>query len=228
MPERTSSRRSGCEMRSQEKQGRFQQTDTEDSAGTCVNGLRGSADGILWGDEMSSQVEELISAERIQQRVREIGAQIRGELGDGEIVLLCVLKGSFVFTADLARILPGPVAIEFLGVASYGDGAKSSGAVKITHDLTAPIENRDVVLVEDIVDTGLTLAYLMRILAARRPRSLKIAALLEKPAGNSPVRADYTGFEVGNHFVVGYGMDWAGRFRNLPYVGAVRTDSTEE
>ena len=166
-------------------------------------------------------VRELISAERIRQRVLEMGGEIRAELGDGEIVLLCVLKGSFVFTADLARAIPGKLSIEFLGVASYGAGTKSSGAVKITHDLSAPIEGRNVVLVEDIVDTGLTLAYLMRILAARHPRKLKIAALLEKPASNSPVRADYAGFAVGDEFVVGYGMDWGGRFRNLPFVGAV-------
>jgi hypoxanthine phosphoribosyltransferase len=127
-----------------------------------------------------------------------------------------------MFTADLARALGGSVNIEFLGVASYGDGTESSGAVQITHDLTSPIEGKRVLIVEDIVDTGLTLQYLTRILSARRPALLKICALLEKPSGNSPVRPDYRGFAVGDDFVVGYGLDWAQRFRNLPFVGAVR------
>jgi hypoxanthine phosphoribosyltransferase len=169
----------------------------------------------------SAQVKELISEERIGERITELAEEIRRDMGDGELVLLCVLKGSFVFVADLARQLPGRVSVEFLGVASYGSGTKSSGAVKITHDLGVPIEGRNVLLVEDIVDTGLTLAYLMKILAARHPAQLKIAALLEKPSGNSPVRADYVGFQVGEEFVVGYGMDWGERFRNLPYVGVV-------
>lgn len=173
-------------------------------------------------------VKELISPEAIRTRVKELAAQVRREMGEGEIVLLCVLKGSFIFTADLAREIPGPVAVEFLGVASYGGGTTSSGAVKITHDLTAPIEGRHVLLVEDIVDTGLTLAYLMRLLAARSPASLKIVSIVEKPSGNSPVRADYVGFEVGNEFVVGYGMDWDGRYRNLPFIGAVKTAGSSE
>lgn len=166
-------------------------------------------------------MRELISAEAIAERVRALGEEIRRDAGPHEVTLLCVLKGSFVFTADLARAIPGPVNVEFLGVASYGDGARSSGAVQITHDLAQPIDGRDVVLVEDIVDTGLTLAYLMRLLAARRPRSLRIAALLEKPTGKSPVRPDYVGFAVGDEFVVGYGLDYAQRFRNLPFIGAV-------
>lgn len=168
----------------------------------------------------------LITAEKIQARVRELGARLRADLGPDEITLLCVLKGSFIFTADLARAIEGPVNIEFLGVASYGDGMASSGAVQITHDLTRPIEGRQVVLVEDIVDTGLTLAYLLQILAARRPAALKVCALLEKPSGKSPVHPDYVGFQVGSEFVVGYGLDWAQRHRNLPFIGAVELEST--
>jgi hypoxanthine phosphoribosyltransferase len=166
-------------------------------------------------------ITPLISAERIQARVLELGNEIRRDLGPGELTLLCVLKGSFVFTADLARAIEGPVNVEFLGVASYGMSTESSGAVKITQDLASPIEGKDVVLVEDIIDTGLTLAYLMQILAARRPKRLRIASILEKPSGNSPVKADYTGFTVGPDFVVGYGLDWGERFRNLPFVGKV-------
>ena len=158
--------------------------------------------------------------------MRELGQRLRADLGPDEITLLCVLKGSFMFTADLARAIEGPVSIEFLGVASYGDGTQSSGAVQITHDLTSPIEGKNDVLVEDIVDTGLTLAYLLQILAARRPAALKVCALLEKPSGRSPVHPDYVGFQVGQEFVVGYGLDWAQRFRNLPFIGAVESDDT--
>ena len=168
-----------------------------------------------------ASIRPLISAEAIARRVKELGAELRRDLGSGEITLLCILKGSFVFTADLARAITGPVNIEFLGVQSYGDGTTSSGAVQITHDLAGPIEGKDVVIVEDIVDTGLTLQYLQRVLLARHPKSLSVCALLEKPAGGSPVRPHYTGFSVGDDFVVGYGLDWAGRLRNLSYVGAV-------
>lgn len=166
-------------------------------------------------------VRPLIDEARLAARVRELGSRIRADHGDEEITLLCILKGSFIFTADLARAIPGKVTIEFLGVQSYGDHTQSTGVVQITHDLTKPIEGKHVVLVEDIVDSGLTLRYLIDVLSARRPASLKVCALLEKPVGASLVRPDYAGFEVGSEFVVGYGLDWAQRFRNLPFVGAV-------
>ncbi len=153
--------------------------------------------------------------------MKEIGARIRQDVGPGEITLLCILKGSFIFTADLCRAIPGPVNIEFLGVTSYGDDTRSSGAVRITHDLSQPIKGRHVIIVEDIVDTGLTLQYLTRVLSARRPASLRVCALLEKPAAGSPIKPDYVGFEIGDDFVVGYGLDWAQRLRNLGYVGAI-------
>lgn len=171
-------------------------------------------------------LRELVSAEQIQARVRELGAQIRADIGPEEITLLCILRGAFIFTADLARAIDGPVRIEFLGVQSYGDATKSSGAVKITHDITAPIEGGHVVLVEDIVDTGLTLRYLMQMLRARGPASLRVCALFEKPDARhevigEDVRVDYVGFSLGQEFIVGYGLDWAQRLRNLPYVAAV-------
>lgn len=174
----------------------------------------------------SAHVRPLYSAEEIQARVVALGAQIRSDLGPGEFTLLCILKGSFLFTADLARAIPGPLNIEFLGVQSYGDETESSGAVQITHDLTRSIEGQHVVIVEDIVDTGLTLGYLKRVLSARNPASLRVCALLEKPTGKSPVSPDYVGFTVGDEFVVGYGLDWAQRLRNLPYVGAVDLGQT--
>lgn len=168
-----------------------------------------------------AQIRPLISALAIQKRVAELGAEVRRDIGPEEITLLCVLKGSFIFTADLARAIDGPVNIEFLGVQSYGNDTKSSGAVQITHDLTTPIKGRHVVIVEDIVDTGLTLEYLKRVLTARQPASLRVCALLVKPVGNSPVKPDYAGFTVGDEFVVGYGLDWAQRFRNLDHVAVV-------
>ncbi len=169
-------------------------------------------------------IEPLLTAQQIQERVQQLGAQLRADLGPEELTLLCILKGSFVFTADLARAIPGPVNVEFLGVASYGDGRCSTGAVQITHDLTTTIEGKHVVIVEDIVDTGLTLDYLKRVLAARNPKTLRVCALLEKPSGGSPVSPDYTGFVIQDEFVVGYGLDWAGRFRNLDYIGVVRRE----
>lgn len=169
----------------------------------------------------TAQLAPLLTADQIQTRVKELGRQIREDLGPSEITLLCILKGSIMLTADLARAMEGPLRIEFLGVASYGDEQSSSGAVQITHDLSTPLEGRVVVIVEDIVDTGLTLSYLRRTLMARHPAVLKVCALLEKPAGKSPVKPDYVGFEVGDEFVVGYGLDWAQRHRNLPYVAKV-------
>jgi len=176
-------------------------------------------------DGEAREIEVIFSPEVINRRVHELAAELKAA-GFDSLLVVAVLKGSFVFTADLARAIDGPVNVEFLGVASYGDGTRSSGAVQITHDLATPIEGKEVVLVEDIVDTGLTLAYLMRILAARSPRSLRIAALLEKPSGNSPVKPDYVGFEVGDEFVVGYGLDWAQRHRNLPYIGVVEAPAS--
>lgn len=167
-------------------------------------------------------IATLYSEEQIRKRVFELGAQIRQDYGDEEVTLLCILKGSFLFAADLARAIEGDVAVEFLGLQSYGDGTKSTGAVQITHDLTTPIEGRHVLIVEDIVDTGLTLEYLKRVLTARRPASLKICALLQKPTGGAAAIPDYVGFTIGEGFVVGYGLDWAQRFRNLPFIGVVQ------
>jgi hypoxanthine phosphoribosyltransferase len=171
---------------------------------------------------MSERVRVLLDAAAIAKRVGELGRQIAGDYAGKPLVLLCVLKGSFVFASDLARCIDASLRIEFLGVQSYGDGTHSTGVVQITQDLTRPIEGEDVLIVEDIVDTGLTLHYLVEQLQTRGPSSVKVCALLHKPARKQrEVRIDYLGFTIDDVFVVGYGLDWGQRYRNLPYIGVV-------
>lgn len=161
----------------------------------------------------------LISEERIQARVRELGAEIRAAYGDEPVVCIAVLKGSFLFMADLVRAMGGDVRCEFLSVSSYHGGTRSTGVVRITEDLRNPIENQHCLIIEDIVDTGLTLDYLMRMLEVRGPKSLRCAALLDKPARREvPVKADFAGFSIPDEFVVGYGLDLGERYRNLPHI----------
>jgi hypoxanthine phosphoribosyltransferase len=160
----------------------------------------------------------LLSSEQIQKRVEELGAAIDRDHPAGEpVYLIGVLKGAFMFLADLARATSVPARIEFIGISSYGKGTTTSGQVRLTKDLDVPIEGRHVILVEDILDTGLTLGYLLRVLQQRKPASLKIAALLDKPERRikKDVKADYVGFQIPNEFVVGYGLDYAERYRNL-------------
>lgn len=168
------------------------------------------------------EIRTLIDAETIQKRVAEMGKQITEDFHDKEVVLVPVLKGSFVFAADLARAIELPVSVDFLGVRSYGDGTESSGVVQITSDLTKPIEGKHVIVVEDIVDTGLTMAYMHENLETRHPASVKLASLLHKPARTRvPVDIDYLGFTIDDVFVVGYGLDFAQRYRNLPFLGVL-------
>jgi hypoxanthine phosphoribosyltransferase len=165
---------------------------------------------------------ELLSASVIQARVKALGEQISRDYAGKSLVLLCVLKGSFMFAADLARAIELPLRVEFLGVRSYGDDTRSSGVVQITLDLTRPIAGDHVLIVEDIVDTGLTLSYLREQLLARTPATVKVCALLHKPSRSvRPVEIDYLGFTVADVFVVGYGLDHAEQYRNLPYVGVL-------
>ncbi len=172
---------------------------------------------------MTSQIETYIDRDRLAARVAELGAEITRDYQGRELVLVVVLKGSFVFAADLARAIDLPLTIDFLGLRSYGDGTESSGVVQITSDLTRPIEGRDVIVVEDIVDTGLTMAYLFKNLETRRPRSVRLASLLHKPARTRvPTRIDYLGFTIDDVFVIGYGLDHAQRHRNLPFLGVVQ------
>lgn len=171
-----------------------------------------------------SQIDVLFDKQTIATRVAQLGAQITSDFqGRGPLTLVAVLKGSFVFAADLARCIELPLHIEFMGVRSYGSAQASSGVVQVTMDVKHPLEGQHVVIVEDIVDTGLTLAYLLENLATRRPASLSTAALLHKPSRSViEVPIEYVGFTIPNRFVVGYGLDDAGFHRNLPFVGAAR------
>jgi hypoxanthine phosphoribosyltransferase len=167
-------------------------------------------------------IRVLIDPERIRAKVAELGERITSEYAGRELVLVGVLKGSFLFMADLCRHIRLPLKCDFLGVSSYGDGTRSTGVIRITSDLKRSVEDEDVLVVEDIVDTGLTIRYLIENLSTRRPRSLRICTLLDKPSRRQvDVPIDYVGFEVENLFVVGYGLDYMGRYRNLPYVGQV-------
>ncbi|HUJ58968.1 MAG TPA: hypoxanthine phosphoribosyltransferase [Kofleriaceae bacterium] len=169
---------------------------------------------------------ELISADAIAARVRELGAQITADYtalaSKADVVVVGVLKGSVIFLADLVRHIALPVFVEFIGISSYGDATVSSGVVQITQDLSRPVEGKHVIVVEDIVDTGHTVHYLLENLATRRPASIKLATLLHKPErAERVVTIDYLGFTIPNKFVVGYGLDMAQQYRNLPFIGVV-------
>jgi hypoxanthine phosphoribosyltransferase len=167
-------------------------------------------------------VTPLFEAEVIQQRVRELGAKISEDYADRELVVVGVLTGCFVFMADLVRTITRPLECEFLGLSSYGSATESSGVVAITKDLTVSIEGKHLLVVEDIVDSGLTMAYLLENLGTRRPASVRVVSLLSKPARRRVnVSIDYLGFTIEDRFVVGYGMDHGGRYRNLPYLAAL-------
>jgi len=166
-------------------------------------------------------MQPLISAEDIHERVQALAQEIARDHPLG-VHLVCVLKGAFVFLSDLARALPCDITLDFIALSSYGASTKSSGQVQLIKDLDTPIEGRDVVIVEDIVDTGLTLTYLQDILKARSPRSLRTACLLSKPSRRQvDVRVDYIGFTIEDRFVVGYGLDHSDRYRNLPYISII-------
>ena len=168
-------------------------------------------------------IRVMISRERIQKRIREMARQIRKDFPDEPLHLVAVLKGSVFFLTDLARQISGNISIDFIAVSSYGDSTHSSGEVKLTRDLDSSIEGKTVILVEDILDTGMTMRYLLRIFEQRKPKRLLIAVLLDKPGRRlTTVRADYVGFTIPNEFVVGYGLDYAERYRNIPDVGVLK------
>jgi hypoxanthine phosphoribosyltransferase len=171
----------------------------------------------------ASVVEVLISADRLGARTAQMAAEIRRDIPE-HIHFVAVLKGAFIFLSDLVRQMEGPVSIDFLATSSYGHESNSSGEVRLLKDLDAALHRRHVVIVEDIVDTGLTLAYLQDILRAREPATLRTACLLNKPSRRRvDVKVDYIGFSIEDHFVVGYGLDYAEQYRNLPYIGVLRT-----
>lgn len=169
------------------------------------------------------ELKTYISEEKLQAKVKEIGQLLTGKLKGKKVTAICVLKGSFMFYSDLIRSIDTDLTCEFFGVSSYHGGTTSSGEVKVTLDLSTPIENQHVILVEDIVDTGLTMNYLKKSIESRNPASLTTVALLEKPeALKVPCKIDHVGFQITNEFVVGYGLDYDGYFRNLPYIAQVQ------
>ena len=165
----------------------------------------------------------LFTEEELKARVAEIAARIDKDYAGKEPMLISVLRGSFIFMADLARAITLPCTVDFMAVSSYGSGTTSSGQVKITKDLSESIEGRDIIVVEDILDSGNTLSYLFQLLQARHPASVRLCTLLDKPSRRTkPITADYTGFTVDDLFVVGYGLDYAEKYRNLPYIGILK------
>ena len=172
---------------------------------------------------MAETIRELISEEKINERIAELGKQISEEYAGKQIHMICVLKGGVFFLCELAKRISVPVTLDFMCVGSYGDGTKSSGIVKITKDLDESLEDKDVLVVEDIIDSGRTLSYLLEVLKKRGPKSMKLCTLLDKPDRREVenVEVNYVGFEIPDEFVVGYGLDYAQKYRNLPYIGVV-------
>lgn len=169
------------------------------------------------------KVEVMLDAEKLQHRVTELGEQITRDYAGKPLTVVGILKGCFVFYADLVRKIDLPLHCEFIGISSYGDDTTSSGVVKITQDLTEVIENKHVLIVEDIIDTGLTMRYLLDNFQTRKPASLAVCSLLHKPSNTtSEVPIDYIGFTIPDEFVIGYGLDYASVYRNLPYIGVYR------
>lgn len=171
-------------------------------------------------------VRVLITGGRIQRRIRELAREIRKDFPGEPLHLVSVLKGGVFFLTDLARSIAGEVSFDFIAVSSYGQTTHSSGQVRLTRDLDSSIEGKTVIVVEDILDTGMTLQYLLRLFEQRKPKHLRVAVLLDKPERRiAAVHADYVGFAIPNEFVVGYGLDYAERYRNLPYVGILKLGS---
>lgn len=171
---------------------------------------------------MEDTIKVLLDEQSVQKRIKELAEQINKDYEGKSVHLVCILKGSVFFTCELAKYITVPVTMDFMSVSSYGNGSVSTGRVKILKDTDEPIEGRDIIVVEDIVDSGNTLSFLLKIMKARKPASIKLITLLDKPDRREvPVHVDYTGFEIPDKFVVGYGLDYAQKYRNLPYIGEV-------
>ena len=174
---------------------------------------------------MSEHIRVLLSEEEVDARIQAIGEQISRDYAGKQVHLICVLKGGSFFLCELAKRITVPVSLDFMAVSSYGSGTQSGGVVKIIKDLDDPVKDKDVIVVEDIVDSGRTLSYLLEMLWGRGPRSLHLCTLLDKPDRRVvDVNVDYTGFQIPDEFVVGYGLDYDQRYRNLPYIGVVESD----
>ena len=174
---------------------------------------------------MAEHIKVLLSEEEVDKRIQEIGEQISKDYYDREVHLICVLKGGSFFMCELAKRITVPVSLDFMSVSSYGGDTKSSGVVKIVKDLDESIKDKDVIVVEDIVDSGRTLSYLLEMLQGREPATLRLCTLLDKPDRRVvDVDVDYTGFQIPDEFVVGYGLDYDQKYRNLPYIGVVEFD----
>ena len=174
---------------------------------------------------MAERIRVLLSEEEVNERIRQIGEQISKDYEGRQVHLICVLKGGSFFMCELAKRITVPLSLDFMSVSSYGGGTKSSGVVKIVKDLDEPLDGKDVIVVEDIVDSGRTLSYLLELLDKRNPKSLALCTMLDKPERRVvDVKVDYTGFNIPDEFVVGYGLDYDQRYRNLPYIGVVEFD----
>lgn len=171
---------------------------------------------------MADKIRVMIPEEEVDAKIKELAAQITKDYAGKEVHLVCILKGSIFFTCELAKRIDLPVTLDFMSVSSYGDGTESTGRIKMVKDLDENIEGKDVIVIEDIIDTGRTLSHLMEVLKVRKPATLKLCTLLDKPSRRVvDVKVDYTGFEIPDEFVVGYGLDFAQKYRNLPYIGVV-------
>ena len=172
---------------------------------------------------MSETIRVLVPEEKVAERIRELGAQISRDYEGLQIHMICVLKGGAWFMCELGKRITVPVTMDFMSVSSYGDGTKSSGVVKIVKDLDESLDGKDVLIVEDIIDSGRTLSYLLKVLKDRNPKSIRLCTLLDKPDRRvvKDVNVDYLGFDIPDEFVVGYGLDYAKKYRNLPYIGVV-------
>ena len=171
---------------------------------------------------MKEQIRIMLSEEKVNARIAELAKQISEDYAGRTVHLVCILKGSIFFTCELAKRITVPVTLDFMSVSSYGDVTKSSGVVRLVKDLDEPLQDKDVIVIEDIIDSGRTLSYLLENLSRRNPASLRLCTLLDKPERRvTDVKVDYTGFVIPDEFVVGYGLDYAQRYRNLPYIGVV-------
>lgn len=174
---------------------------------------------------MGERIDIMLDEEKVNEKIKELGKKISHDYAGKEVYLVCILKGASFFACELAKRITVPVYLDFMSVSSYGNEAKSSGVVKIIKDLDAPLEGKNVIIVEDIIDTGNTLSYLVDTLRQRNPESIALCTLLDKPDRRmTDIPVDYTGFQIPDEFVVGYGLDYGQKYRNLPYIGIVHID----